>query len=298
MLQEKTRKVHDMAKKRPPRPPEDKPKNKKIALDQRRQYVAKSNEFIQRARYSMTLQQQRILLYLISKTKPMDTIDIEYTFEIKEFCEVCGLDKSNGAIYEIIKADIKHVADFSRWVIFKDKNEETLFRWLNTVKMRRNSGMIKIKFHESLSPYLYDLREYYTQYPLSNVLAFKSKYSIRLYELLRSYSNNDYWRFEINELKQILDAETYTRTHDFVRKVLEPAEKEINQFADDMRIEYRLIKTGRAFSHVEFRIWKPEYWDQMATWQEQRHRLNGYERNEKRAEKEKKKREEDLTDET
>lgn len=277
-----------------------KPKKKIYAVDRRKYYVAKANDFIRWARYSLTVQQQRILLYLISMIKPFDTVNDEYTFKIKEFCETCGLEGDSRFYYERIKEDIKTIADFSRWVMFQDgkPNEEILFRWFNTVRMYKNSGTIYITFHATLAPYLYDLQERYTQYPLVNVLAFKSKYSIRLYELLRSYTKKDELQFEINELRNLLDAEKYVHGYDFKRFVLEVAEKEINQYADDLRVEYQLVKTGKKVTSVKFRIWKPEYWDQMTTWQEQRHRLNGYERNEKRAEKEKKKSGEDLTDET
>ena len=39
--------------------------------------------------------EQKTLLYAISKIKPTDEIDTEYTFEIKDFLNICGLTNKN-----------------------------------------------------------------------------------------------------------------------------------------------------------------------------------------------------------
>ena len=58
-------------------------KNKTIA--DRQQYVVKANSLI-RTRYRLTLQQQRLVLFCISKIRPQDMIGQEYTFTIEEIC--------------------------------------------------------------------------------------------------------------------------------------------------------------------------------------------------------------------
>ena len=56
----------------------------------------------------------------------------------------------------------------------------------------------------------------------------KSRYSITLYELLRSYANIETYTFDVEELKVFLGAEKYERWADFQRKVLDIAMREIN----------------------------------------------------------------------
>ena len=173
--------------------------------------------------------------------------------EINQFCEVCGMDMKNGYYYTTLKDDLKKMADASVWIKLPG-GKERLFRWLNTIEINAGSGKIKYKFHEATEQYLYDLHSRYTKYELINVLAFRSKYSIRLYELLKSYANVGRIRFLIGEFKQLMDAETYDRFVDLKRKVIEPAAGEINELSADMRVEYAFFKEGRGIAAIEFYI--------------------------------------------
>ena len=56
--------------------------------------VAKDNRLITKSRYSLTLQQQKILLYLISRIKPTDEVGTVYELPISDFIKVCGYDNA------------------------------------------------------------------------------------------------------------------------------------------------------------------------------------------------------------
>jgi hypothetical protein len=61
-------------------------------LAYRRNYkVNKSNDLIQKTRYKLSAQEQKVLLYTISKINPI-TQEREYTFSIKAICEICGVE--------------------------------------------------------------------------------------------------------------------------------------------------------------------------------------------------------------
>ena len=57
-------------------------------LSVRNRTVTKANELIQKSRFSLSLQQQKIMLYLISQISPYDEEFKLYTFSITEFCKV------------------------------------------------------------------------------------------------------------------------------------------------------------------------------------------------------------------
>lgn len=240
---------------------------------QRSHLVVKSNDIIQKTRYSLSMQQQKMLLYMISKIKPTDTISTEYEMEINQFCEVSGMDMNNGYYYTTLKDDLKKMADASIWIRMPD-GKERLFRWLNTIEINAGSGKIKYKFHEATEQYLYDLHSRYTKYELINVLAFRSKYSIRLYELLKSYTNVGRVRFSLEEFKRLMDAETYSRFVDLKRKVIEMATGEINELSGDMRVEYAFFKEGRSMAAVEFYIEGVTMIDEIMTSNRRRKILN------------------------
>jgi len=213
--------------------------------------VVKSNLLIQKSRYSLSIQEQKIVLYLISKIKPEDTGLEEYTFDIKDFCKVVGIDYNNGKNYQNVKATVKNLADRSIWVTLND-GTETLLRWIERPYINKGSGIIRVKMDELMMPYLIQLKNHFTQYNLYYVLAMRSQYSVRLYELLKSYQNLKIWTFYIAEFKRLLGTE-YEHFYDLKRYILIPAVKEINEFSD-LNITYELIKKGKAYDQIKFFI--------------------------------------------
>jgi len=220
-------------------------------LSQERSYfVVKDNDLITKSRYSLTLQQQKILLYFISRIKPDDDEYTTYELTIKDFAKVCGYVEDSGFYYQTIKADIKKLADNSNWIEV-DKGHEVLFRWIDRAEIDSNSGTIKIAFHYTVSRYLFDLRERYTQYSLYNILCLSHKYSIRLYELLNSMKYKERFEISIDELRKRLDAESYTRFNNFNQRILKPCIDEINDYTD-LAVEYSYKKNGKTITHIIF----------------------------------------------
>ena len=59
-------------------------------IEKERYYlVVKSNDLIQKTRYSLSTQEQKVLLYLVSKRKPDDNDFQAYCFNLKHLCESC-----------------------------------------------------------------------------------------------------------------------------------------------------------------------------------------------------------------
>ena len=96
-------------------------------------------------------------------------------------------------------------------------------------------------------------------------LNFKSKYSIRLYEYLKSihykklkpYSQS----MAIDKFQKMLDS-NYEDFKDFHTRVLKPAQKEINTYSD-IHFEYELIKEGRKVVAITISIETKEVIERM-----------------------------------
>lgn len=221
----------------------------------RNKTVRKSNDLIQKSRFNLSLQQQKIVLFLISQISPFDEEFKTYQFNVIDFCKVCGIDYTSGKNYEDLKKQIKAIADKSIWL--DDGKTDSLLRWIEKPRIRKESGIIELRLDEDLKPYLLQLRENYTQYDIVFTLSFKSKYTIRLYELIKSIHYNelkDFTReYEINELKTLLGAETYTQYQHFKDRVLIPSVDEINNMSDK-KVSFTPIKSGRKTTHIRFTI--------------------------------------------
>ena len=214
--------------------------------------VRKANELIQMSRFSLSALQQKMILYLISQVKPDDKEFKEYVFSIKDFCKICGIDYKSGGNYSELKEQIKKIADKSSWIELND-DEETLVRWIEKPYIKKNSGIIKIRLDEDLKPYLLSLRANYTSYDIIYTLSFKSKYSIRLYELVKSIHYNEleeYNRtFKLEEIKRALGAENYKTYQHFKVKALEKAINEINMYSDKI-IRYETKRERKKVTHI------------------------------------------------
>lgn len=225
-------------------------------LAQRSKSVVKANELIQKSRFSLSLQQQKMVLYLISKIEPQDEDFKLYEFSIAEFCKVCGIDYQSGRNYELLKEQIKALRDKSLWVML-DNGEETTLSWIEKPYISKKNGIIKVRLDKDMKPYLLQLKKQFTSYELIWTLRFDSKYSTRLYELIKSihyHENQPYTRsYSLDELRKVLGAENYTVYQDFKKRALLPAIEEVNKYSDK-HIEYSVIKNGRSVVGVEFTI--------------------------------------------
>lgn len=255
--------------------------------DPREEMVAQGNDLIRRARFQLTTLEQDIIYFCLSKVKPTDKDFMRLTFGIKEFCEVCGIEPG-GHQYRRIKATVKATADKSSWVLYANGDEE-LVRWFDTYKISRKEGTITAVLSQSIKPYLIGLIERvkaggdgYTQAHLTTFLALQSKYGKRLYEILKSYlyvsgSQEKLYAkqiigYDLEEIKEILNAETYERYQDLRRKVLEVAVREINEVTD-IHVEYAPVKRGRGVAAIEFIYQHKPIPERMAAEQKARKRI-------------------------
>lgn len=230
------------------------------AADARGYFAVKHNDIIQRQKFqltknggnSMSLLEQKALLYIISQIKPEDT-ELRYVeFTIKDFYAVCGIDARNGDNYRYFKEVITKLASRTMWLVEPDT--ETIVRWIDKAIIYKNNGTIKIRLDSDLQPYLLMLSKNYTKIPLRDVIRMKSKYGIMLYELLKSYAYMGMrMRFDIQDLKEKLDCVSYANFTNFRKYVLEPALNDINKYSEIM-VDYELVKTGRTYTDIIFTI--------------------------------------------
>ena len=225
-------------------------------LDIRKKCIRKANVLIQKGRFSLSIQQQKIMLLLLSRIGPHDKEFHVCSFKILEFCRVCGLVKS-GTNYEKIKDQIKGLCDEVIWLKSSDREGTLRIRWLEQPRISFDGGTVELRLNEQLKPYLLGLKKNFTEYPLIYPLAFRSKYSIRLYELIcslhydemKEYKKN----FSLDELREAIGCEGYSDFRAFRRRVLDKSVSEINEHSNKT-VTYEAITQGRKIVSVELTI--------------------------------------------
>lgn len=214
--------------------------------------VTKSNYFIMNSSYDLSLEEQKIILTLASMVQPEDEEFKPYKFKISEFMELLGVDTKTKytEIPKVTKELMKKV--------FEIQEGDTLIQtaWLSGVKYKKGSGEVELTFSSYLKPYMIKLGSMFTQYKLANILSMKSKYSPRIYEILKcnEFKKQGYVEIEVEELRKLLKAEIiYPLYADFKRFIIIQTQKELNKISD-INFDFEEIKTGRKVTSIRFFI--------------------------------------------
>ena len=150
---------------------------------------------------------------------------------------------------------------FERQFSFKEEDRKgnigtVKSRWVSRIKYIDTTATLEITFAPDVVPLITRLEKHFTSYQLKQVTQLKSKYAIRLYELLIA------WR-EVGKIPQIeltefrdklgIEADEYMRMSDFKIRVLEPSIKQINEHTD-ITVTYEQHKKGRLISGFSFKL--------------------------------------------
>ena len=217
----------------------------------RHNVVVKSNDFIRRSRFDLSVVEQKIILYMVSQIDQENPELKEVDLSLSDFCRVCGINQKDNL--SSLKETVKKLADKSAWIRLEN-GDETLIRWIEKPTIKHDTSRIKIRLDRDLVPYLLDMKENFTSYELIAVLALKSKYSIRLYELLKSFAYQKMCDLSVVSLrKQLCADKRYEKMYDFRRYVLDTAVDEINSFTD-LNVSYQTVKDGKNIIGFHFDV--------------------------------------------
>jgi plasmid replication initiation protein len=210
------------------------------------------------ARYNLTVEEQRLVLTTIAMLDNLETAKSGFPMlkiPKKLIIETTGIHEKN---YHQIKTALRRLMQRIieiETIDEKGRKKFTLYQWFAKAEYQEGDSYIQVQFHPDLKPYLLELKERFTKIPLKQVLQLRSKYAIRLYELLKRYEDTGFRLDYLPELRKKLGVEEseYKAFKDFEKRVLKPAVKEINE-KTDLKISYIKKKTGRKITHIEFEI--------------------------------------------
>lgn len=210
--------------------------------------VVKSNKLIE-ARYDLNLNEQKIILYAVSKLdRNKEKFNI-LKLDVREFTELIGTTSER---YSEIKEIVIEL--MKKQIRMNTRERELIANWVSSIDYIKDTGTVELEFSEKLIPYLLQLKEQYTQYQLKNILYLKNKYAIRIYELLKQYQNIGKREFDLDELKKIIGCENkYSDFRNFNKFVLDISKKELCEYTD-ICFEYEKISKGRKVVGIKFII--------------------------------------------
>ena len=214
--------------------------------------VVKSNDLIE-ARQRLSIQEQRIILLLISKVRPEDINFLWYKFKIRELAKFLGLETSNRLYADVRKA----VRKLIKRIITVDRKGRNIDLNLVQAAEYGDKGYVKICINQVMKPYLLNLKSHFTKYYIGYVIHLRSTYSIRIYELLKRFEHLGEASFELGRLKYTLgvDPDEYKIYSHFKNKALLFAQKELFE-KTDLAFTFEEIKSGKKVTEIRFIIKK------------------------------------------
>jgi plasmid replication initiation protein len=225
-----------------------------------RNYVVQANSLVG-GKQALKLNSAKLIRAAIMQVVKDDEELKPYKITITELAELLDIPRCN------IYRDIEDITNdiINNPVYIREENSKKL-RWIKIPWVQRceyhSDYGIAIKLNDELKPLLLNLKDHYTQYTLDSVLAMKSVYAIRMYELLLSKIMTSYLpkkgvniEISLQELKECCGCEgkSYDTFANFRVKVLDKAVKEINEKTSYV-VTYDYIKKGRTVVGIRFNI--------------------------------------------
>ena len=218
--------------------------------------VRKHNELIE-AKYKLSLNEQRLILNLITIISPDDDDFADYVIRASDVAEMFGVHDKDFyvKIQDAVKTLMTRTVDIS-----KDDVVE-LVHWFSNIRYVKGSGKISVRFDKALRPYLFQLKDHFTQYQIGAIAQFKSSYSVRFYELLKvkefQGKGGQFYRvFSIEDIRKYMQLEKneYSVFQDLKKRVIAPALKEIDEHSDLGIIQVDYIKKGKSIAEIKITV--------------------------------------------
>lgn len=204
------------------------------------------------AKYKTNLYQKRMMLAVVNAAQAKLNGEChiagkQFKIEEGEFptvivpVELILQNDDNSNIYAVRKA-AKDVV--GRAIEYRDAEKNWIvFSPFISARIPHYESEIHLQVHKLFWEAILDYRSGYRKFDVKRAIALKSVYAIRFYELMSG--KTDPITYTVDYLKGMFSIkEKYKQINDFVRKVIEPAKKELD-LAAPYSFDYMPVKNGR-----------------------------------------------------
>lgn len=156
-------------------------------------FITKSNDLIQRTKYSLPRNEQKILFMLLSKIDQRHDLDASkyYTITFDDFAKLTGVNAFDSGYANYLRKTIENLENRMFWVPLGNEQYKTM-SWVNRgsiVDMKKKT--ISMRFNPDIWKDIAQLTSNYTSYSIEYLLMMQSTYSMRVYEIILSYDNGN-----------------------------------------------------------------------------------------------------------
>ena len=225
----------------------------------RNDLVYKSNELIM-GHYALSAAAQKVAASLIGRVNPDHDTLPEFQMSVAEYAQMLNISRQTA--YESLD---NITTELKQLVIRLQGREEESFEKISLFSRCRydhRDKVVAFTFEPLMEPHIRDFKRNFTKYQLEQIRQLKSRYSIRLYEILRkshplaSQVSCSFLTLPLSDLKAALGVkeDAYQGRFDrFKQYVLKTASRELSE-KTDLAFEFECIRKGRKVGAIKFII--------------------------------------------
>jgi plasmid replication initiation protein len=215
---------------------------------------------ITRSAHGLSLAEKRFIAAALAKTDSTDTRGLidekfwEVTITAMEYAETFEITLD--AAYQQLQAGAKDLQQ-PKIVVerpgARGKTQKVYRSWTITNTYAPGEGYVKVRWHPDIVPFLFGLRAEFTTYKLKHAAAFRSIFSWRLFECLKSWQGTGHYSPTIEEFQNAMDAAPSARANfkELRLRIIEPAVKELRE-KNGLIVNWTPVKAGRKVTGLRF----------------------------------------------
>ena len=222
--------------------------------------VYKSNELIE-AQYNLSAIAQKVAAVLISKVDPKSDILPIFSLSVKEYANLLGITPQVAyRSIDKVTTELKQVVIIIKKIGTKSFVKLGMFRECH---YDDDEKIVRFEFEQRLEPHLKDFSGNFTKYQVKQIKKIKSRYSIRMYEILRkvhpinrkSNRPTTIQTILLEDLKKILGAnsKTHKQFAYFRKDILNTSKKQLAEMTD-LIFDFKPIRHGKKVGSIQFVI--------------------------------------------
>jgi plasmid replication initiation protein len=223
--------------------------------------IRKSNDLIE-ARYKFDIWETRIFSTVLTQISPEDE-DFK-VFRITPRDMIKEFEIHNGNAYDLLREAAHSLMDKRFFINYEVKGavREQRFHIIRSMDYlkevieegsREENEYIELAIEPEMKQLLLELKSRFTSYDMRNIIRFRSSYTVRIYEHLKQYESIGRRVLDIEYLKRIFELATeYPLFANFYQKIIEPALRDINLYADIEITNISKLKNGRKVESLLF----------------------------------------------
>ncbi len=215
--------------------------------------VATQHNKLINSQQSLSLIQKRIFYLAIKQIRKGDKDYKRYYIDLADLVPGTSQD-----IYHRVANEVEDL--MAKVVRFPGEmnGQETVVRLnlVSKVEHIKGTGQVYVDLHPDIRDMLIDLKRYFTRIPVVELIACRSTYGQRLYELLYQFADTGIRLMPVKELREKLNLQNkYANFAHLRKRVLKQAQKDVEAHTN-MSFQWREIKAkrGRKIDRLIFDI--------------------------------------------